>query len=30
MSMLKCIDMGLIGIDDSVLTHLPDLAQEQV
>lgn len=30
MALLKCIDMGLIGIDDSVLDHLPGLAQEEV
>lgn len=30
MALLKCIDMGLIGINDSVLDHLPDLAKEEV
>ncbi|KAL7916905.1 beta-lactamase/transpeptidase-like protein [Trichoderma velutinum] len=30
MAVLKCIDMDLIGIDDSVLGLLPDLAQEEV
>ncbi|KAL7953765.1 beta-lactamase/transpeptidase-like protein [Trichoderma compactum] len=30
MALLKCIDMGLIGIDDSVLDQLPGLAQEEV
>ncbi|KAL6693443.1 beta-lactamase/transpeptidase-like protein [Trichoderma pleuroticola] len=30
MALLKCIDMGLIGINDSVLDGLPGLAQEEV
>ncbi|KAL5087974.1 hypothetical protein Trisim1_007379 [Trichoderma cf. simile WF8] len=30
MALLKCIDMGLIGINDSVLDHLPSLAKEEV
>ncbi|EHK21137.1 uncharacterized protein TRIVIDRAFT_223225 [Trichoderma virens Gv29-8] len=30
MALLKCVDMGLIGLDDSVLSKLPDLALEQV
>lgn len=30
MALLKCIDMGLIGINDSVLDHLPGLAKEEV
>ncbi|KAK4059901.1 hypothetical protein Trihar35433_10445 [Trichoderma harzianum] len=30
MALLKCIDMVLIGINDSVLDHLPGLAKEEV
>lgn len=30
MALLKCIDMDLIGINDSVLDHLPGLAKEEV